>query len=289
MPRRTSSESPRPELTVPREEADRQLSEQIEKGQAILAMGVGNTPELESARTARSIWSDYNAELLRRLFTTDAMAHEYQDRLGIAFLGHSTLAEKIRDLRDDVEYDIRRLRSIKERLGLIPEARTVREAGAATDATERVLSKEVFVVHGHDKEVLYSVRHCIGLLQLTPVILAEQASEGQTIMEKLEKHADVGFAVVLLTPDDMGCEVGSEDKLKHRARQNVVFELGFFSGKLGRGRVCALHKGDIELPSDYSGVVWISMEQGSWALALARELRAAGLPADLNRLVDFIG
>jgi predicted nucleotide-binding protein len=89
--------------------------------------------------------------------------------------------------------------------------------------------------------------------------------------------------VVLLTPDDVGRSVKANE-LKPRARQNVLLELGYFIGHLGRDKVCALRRGDVELPSDYVGVVWGKMDDGGgWKLALARELKEAGHEVDLNK------
>jgi predicted nucleotide-binding protein len=116
------------------------------------------------------------------------------------------------------------------------------------------------------------------------VILHERPDKGRTIIEKFEDYSDVQFAAVLLTPDDMG-KARDDDNLKPRARQNVIFELGFFIGKLGRENVCALHKGDVEILSDYQGVVWKSMEGDGWRFELAKELRAAGFDIDANRLL----
>ena len=103
-------------------------------------------------------------------------------------------------------------------------------------------------------------------------------------MEKFVKEADVGFAIVLLTADDRG---GSKTvdpvNFLHRARQNVIFELGYFNGRLGRGRVCALYQPGVEIPSDYAGVLYIELdEHGAWRLQVAKELRAAGLSVDMN-------
>ncbi len=122
-------------------------------------------------------------------------------------------------------------------------------------------------------------------LKLEPVILNEEASRGKTIIEKFEHHADVGFAVVLLTPDDEGALRGEDGSPGLRARQNVIFELGFFIGRLGRERVCALTKGgDMEIPSDYAGVVYIPLDdKGAWRIGLVKELQAAGFDADANR------
>ena len=123
-------------------------------------------------------------------------------------------------------------------------------------------------------------------LDLAPIVLQEQSSEGRTIIEKFEDHAgDVGFAIVLCTPDDEGRLRGEQD-IKPRPRQNVVFEWGFFTGQIGRGRVVALVKDDVEIPSDYSGVIYIPLdEQGGWKMRLVKELSSAGFQVDANRLL----
>lgn len=121
---------------------------------------------------------------------------------------------------------------------------------------------------------------------MEPVILHEQPNEGRAIIEKFEKNADVDFAVVILTPDDMGYLHRRETEAKPRARQNVILELGFFIGTLGRARVCALCKGDVEIPSDYHGVVYVNMDEGQgWKIVLAREIKQAGIAVDLNRTI----
>lgn len=85
----------------------------------------------------------------------------------------------------------------------------------------------------------------------------------------------------------MGALKGEEDKLKPRARQNAILELGYFIAKLGRKHVCALHKGGIEFPSDYHGVVYTAFDEGgAWKMELAREMKAAGLDVDFNKVVD---
>jgi predicted nucleotide-binding protein len=145
------------------------------------------------------------------------------------------------------------------------------------------LSRRVFVVHGHDGEARETTARLLKAMDFEPVILHEQANQGGTVIEKFEANSDVGFAVVLLTPDDLGRSF-KEEELKPRARQNVLLELGYFIGRLGRNKVCALKRGDVELPSDYVGVVWEKMDDGGgWKLALARELKAAGHEVDLNK------
>ena len=144
----------------------------------------------------------------------------------------------------------------------------------------------VFVIHGHDIGARESVARFLRELALQPVILHEQPNKGRTIIEKFEDYADVRFAVVLLTPDDVGARSEEPTELGHRARQNVIFELGFFLGKLGRKRVCALKTRGVETPSDYDGVVYVDFDvPGAWKLSLVRELKAAGLCIDTARML----
>lgn len=107
-------------------------------------------------------------------------------------------------------------------------------------------SKKVFVVHGHDEGAREAVARFLERIGFEAVILHEKANEGRTVIEKVEAHSDVGFAVVLLTPDDEGCVKGG--KLQPRARQNVLLELGYFIGKLTRKRVCTLKGGRVGNP-----------------------------------------
>jgi predicted nucleotide-binding protein len=144
-------------------------------------------------------------------------------------------------------------------------------------------TRRVFVVHGHDEAVKETVARFLSKLDLEPIILHEQPSQGRTIIEKFEGHAEVDFAVVLLTPDDLGSAVASPEQARPRARQNVIFELGYFVGRLGRSRVCALHKGNVDILSDYNGVIYVPMDDAQgWRLLLAREIKAAGIEVDLN-------
>lgn len=146
-------------------------------------------------------------------------------------------------------------------------------------------NKKVFIVHGHDENTLNKVARLIEKLGLEAIILHEQANRGKTIVEKIEANSDVGFAVVLLTPDDIG-KAHSADEFLPRARQNVILELGYFMGKIGRERVCALKTDDLEIPSDYIGVVWTNLDSaGAWKFLLAKELKEVGYDIDISKLL----
>ncbi len=147
-----------------------------------------------------------------------------------------------------------------------------------------VLSQKIFIVHGHDEAARQTVARFIEKIGFEAIILSEQANRGRTIIEKIEAHADVGFAVVLLTPDDVGGKAG--DTPRPRARQNVLLELGYFMAKLGRARVCTLTKGEMDIPTDFAGVVWEKLDDGgAWKQALARELVDAKFPIDWNKVM----
>lgn len=153
-------------------------------------------------------------------------------------------------------------------------------AGDAPEAIEATYSNRVFLVHGHDNETKEAVARVLSKLGLDPVILHEQANRGRTIIQKFQDEAaDVGFAVVLMSPDDE-----LTDGVK-RARQNVVLELGFFLGRLGPARVAALKRGNVETPSDFDGVLYTPVDDaGMWRYQLAKELKAAGYQVDMNRI-----
>jgi len=144
-------------------------------------------------------------------------------------------------------------------------------------------TNKIFAIHGHDESARETVARFLEKLELEPVILHEQPNKGRTIIEKFEEHADVRFAVVLLTPDDVGAVKDRKSDHRPRARQNVVFEFGYFIGRLGRERVCALAKGDIERPSDSDGILYVPLDDNDgWKMRLLRELNAAGFVVDAN-------
>ena len=151
-------------------------------------------------------------------------------------------------------------------------------------------SRNVFVVYGHDENAKTQLEAMLRRWDLDPLILDQLPSEGQTVIEKLEKYtgADVRFAVVLATPDDEGYRRGKEDERRFRARQNVILELGLLLAKLGRPRVAILLKDQehTERPSDLQGLIYIpfsdSVEEGK--VLLAKEMEKQGLKIAVSKL-----
>ncbi|MCI4056941.1 nucleotide-binding protein [Bacillus cereus] len=149
-------------------------------------------------------------------------------------------------------------------------------------------NKKVFIVHGHDNNLKQQLEIFLSGIGLKPIVLHREANQGRTIIEKFEAHSDVKYAFVLLTPDDIGCSVNDKDQpvedYKFRARQNVIFELGFFIGKLGRANVCTLYVEGVELPNDISGLVYQKVNNNieDVGFHIIKELKAAGLEVQLE-------
>lgn len=272
------------ELNVSREEAKARLQDRIEKGLA-LKHQISSQSEYETLSNEYNKWDSFNSELLKRLFTSDELESEYSF-WGIAISGYEkSIGEKIADRFKNIDNKIHRLDSIIERLELIPLSAAVASAttNIATESSTNK-SKKVFVVHGHDERSKTNLEVFLHEIGLEPVVLHRQADEGQTIIEKFEKHSDVGYAFILLTPDEIAYLSAEENKpdgerLKEfRARPNVIFEFGYFVGRLGRAKVCCLHTGDVKLPSDVSGVIYKNYKTSieEVAYSIIKDLKAAG-------------
>jgi hypothetical protein len=275
--------APRPELRI-KEAPDAvrlKLADRIAKGEEFRRLS-----DPAEFKRMQQEWTDYNEMLLRKLFTTDEVRDEYVHRTPTPtmYFGVPTAPQLMRREVELLDARIAILKSVVGRLDLIPTlpdfggATTVRAATASNDITK------AFIVHGQDLGARDAVARVLVDLGIEPIILFEQPSGGMTVIEKLEHYSNVGFAVVLLTPDDEGRQIGSAAP-QARARQNVVLELGYFIGKVGRLRVCPLYKGELELPSDYHGVVYVGMDDaGAWKYKLAGELKLAGYEIDKNRI-----
>ena len=283
-----------PKLRVSREEAHQQIEEQIEKGRQLHAQQINSDGELEAARMESRKWSDYNKTLLLKLFDNTSIAEDaytdFREPL-LASSGSTPLSDELRWYQNAMSFSINSLESIRDQLELYDEPSEMLQAisgnEGVSDTPQSTFGDEVFIVHGHDDEAKETVARFVENFGIEATILHEQANRGQTIPEKFEEHAsEAGFAIILLTPDDVGASKDKIKDLKPRARQNVVLELGYFWGRLGRGRVCVLHKGGVELPSDMQGLLYVPMNSpDEWQLPLAREMKQAGLPIDLNKLV----
>lgn len=145
------------------------------------------------------------------------------------------------------------------------------------------LSNKVFIVHGHDGELKEKVARRLEQQGIEVIILSEQANRGRTIIEKIEAYSDVHVAIALFTQDDIGMAKEEKENEKYRARQNVVFEAGYFMGYLGRENVIMVAEENVEIPGDLSGMVYTTKE--NWKIEMLKDLNAAGMKIDMNKLL----
>ena len=260
----------------------REIIEPLAPGHAGFGFGLSVSAAFEKAQTDQQKWAKFTIDLLKSLFADLSIGKEFGSVDILSF----PQTDRPKLLAGWMTARIHDLESIIERLPLFSLAGEITEGVAASTPKHpaKSLSKDIFIVHGHDEAAKHEVARFMEQLGLRAIILHEKPDEDKTIIEKVEHHSNVGFAVVLLTPDDVGHPKDTPSESKPRPRQNVVLELGYFIGILGRSRVCALLKGDIELPTDYADVPYKSMDDaGAWKYDLARGIKEAGMDVDLKK------
>lgn len=206
-----------------------------------------------------------------------------------------------RIITSSTDYAPYQVRGVREGISLLKSAKTDLEIsaelqqGKAAQEVEEIIEvadkgeapgKRVFIVHGHDGEHKHELaRFLQSATGHEPVILHEQSNRGAVLIEKLEANAETtGFAVVLMTADDTG-KANREEEYKPRARQNVVFELGFFIAALGREKVAVLMEPGVEEPGDVTGLVYTPLDPGgAWKMALIQEISDAGINVNWQAL-----
>ena len=289
MAKRTSkaaSESEPTLLTKSKSLFKSELQERIDLSEVLLKRNIQNMQDFEELKNEYSSWNDYNLELLKQSFNEPY--NEYRKHynevgsFGGMFLGGmNTPGQDVKEFLDKFNSKVGNLKKLVQKTDLLKSS----EIASDIQIEEIKFDKsQVFIVHGHDDLAKIETARFIEQLGFKPIILHEQASSGQTIIEKIENYSNVGFGIVLYTPCDIGAKKGYETELRHRARQNVVFEHGYLIGKIGRKNVAALVKGDVDTPNDISGVVYISMDN-DWKLGLAKELRNSGYSVDMNKVI----
>ena len=173
----------------------------------------------------------------------------------------------------------------KDEIFLNDKIEKQKEIHQETKKDQVILNNKVFVIHGHNDEVKSNVTRILEKLGIEPIVLHEKANEKNTLIEIIGNNVDASFAIVLLTGDDVG-KNQKESNLNPRAGQNIILELGYFIGKLGISRVCALYDNKIELPGDKNGLVYIPIDSSDhWQIDLARKLKAAGYRIDINNII----
>ncbi|MFH7014657.1 TIR domain-containing protein [Flavobacterium sp. FlaQc-47] len=273
-------------LIINKDEFEKLINDRISKGKILLNYTVTKLSEINGSFGKSTIyneteqsdflaeyskWRKYNVELLKKSF--DIFENEYLKEYEDAER-KSIWSDYVKERKDDIQNQITVFESIIERLPLI--SANV-ETGKNDSKIEKKSTNKIFIVHGHNNEVKQIVARTLSQLKLEPIILHEQADQSRTIIEKFEQNSsEVNFAIILLTADDEG-KSKKEIDYKIRARQNVVFEMGYFIGKLGRKKVFLLLEDGVDKPGDLDGIVYVPIDNADgWKLKLVKELKVAG-------------
>jgi predicted nucleotide-binding protein len=264
------------------------LLERIDIAKELVDRQITNVDELEKNEKDYYKWDSYNSEYLKNAFNNESSEYKKRyDNVNNSFFvtsGSNNPSVRLKELKDDIQNKIDNLESLVDKVELIKSEIEITSPKPISIDTSKVDTTNIFIVHGHNTSIQQSVARTIEKLGLVPIILHEQANAGKTVIEKFEAHSNVGFAIILLTDDDGKSK--TEIDLKKRARQNVVLELGYFIGKLGRSKVLPLYSDGVELPSDIHGLLYIPLDKAeNWKFSIVKELKEAGYTVDANKLL----
>ncbi len=272
-------------LNISTDKAEAKLKEFLAENERLMSLSY------EQGRTGKSALDTRIRNFARAAFSDSQQKIKSYTGLVFAIGGRErTPQEKQDDYNESLGRKEQHLKAWLEEVELnkdsIPEtAGNSKEAvnGASEKEHGDQLSNKVFIVHGHDENLKQEVEIFLKDIGLEPIVLHRQPDKGQTIIEKFENNSEVGYALILLTPDDVGYPVsqeteGSDVKKRQRARQNVIFEFGYFVGKLGRSRVCCIYKEGVELPTDISGVIYkkVTTNIEEIGMSIIKDLKAVG-------------
>ncbi len=248
---------------------------QIEKAVALAQNGRQSQSENDYDHWIQNFerWRRMGSAVVAKIYGEGSNQQKDFEKTGrtlVAVVGTPWNVEQIRAI-ERLESRSNVLRSLVEQLELVDEPSGVALSGQTAQEPSTPTPMGIFIVHGQNEAIREAVARTLEKAGREVVILHEQANKGRTLIEKFEQHAaTAGNAVILLTADDVGGPQGKD--LRPRARQNVVFEMGFFYGRLGRERVAVLYEPTVEKPSDIDGIVYIPLDQaGAWKAALIAE------------------
>lgn len=272
-------------LVTSKESFKEKLKQLINQGLDTKQQIVAN--KLEEFNKQFAIWNDYTSEYLKQSFNNEDNQYkrEYDQ------VNFFTATYRVPGFKPDpillaakkISNKIEFLESLLAKADLLKAENVVQTTNI--QVKPKMKGENIFIVHGHNHEIQQKVARTIERLGLNPIILGEQANSGATIIEKFEKYSDVGFAIILLTADDLG-KAKNEAELLPRARQNVILELGYFIGRLGRGHILPLYESGVEKPGDIDGVVYTLIDTGEkWKFEIVKELKAVGFDVDANKIL----
>lgn len=276
--RKTTTERPKTILTKPRDVFKKALIDRIEIGNELHLRQIQTIDQLKQLNTDSANWDDFNEELIKQAFNNQYSEYYYEYSRVNQMVGFRDYARgvntnsgeyKRKEAKEKIANCLTILNRLVDKLPLIEQDSSI----LPYQTIEKTFFNCGFIVHGHNDSIKFEVaRYVEKELKRKAIILHEEANKGQTIIEKFESNSSVDFAIALWTADDDG-KAKSEKDYHDRARQNIVFETGFFIGALGRQNVIVLVEHGVEIPTDYSGVIFISLS-GNWKDDLRKEIEA---------------
>lgn len=282
--------TPRTALIISREAFKSALIEQISKGKQLSSTNIQTEEQLNLLAKDFGLWDDYNEEFFKSSFNNPQNEHKYAYEHTGTLIGVEDVFRganihnpnhRYKTLIQRIEAKTGQLESILGRAELIhSEVETPIMRSIVNESS--ALSPTVFIIHGHDEEMKRSVQLFLNRGELQDIVLHERPDKNRTVIEKLiEEGANASYVIALLSPDDV-----QEDGTV-RARQNVVLEIGYFIGKLGRENVRLLRRGDTIIPSDLQGILYDNYDtEGAWRIKLAKEIKAVGLPINIENIIS---
>lgn len=267
------------------------LQTHIEQGKELLSSAeqVRDYEGSEEWSLSRSRWIKRTHAALLHIYEGEAEATEFENAAYPSVAIEDSGGWDV-DLKHDCGYvqrAVNTLVSLDERLVYASEPAGTGIVEPATEAEAPAGAPVIFLVHGHTnrREEVARFLEKASRNAYEVVILDEKPGRSRALIEKLEKHtANAKYAVILFTGDDLGAAADEPKELRPRARQNVVFEFGWLCGQIGRENVAVLYERNVELPSDASGVSYISLEEADWRARLVRDLRDADLDVSMDYL-----
>jgi hypothetical protein len=154
----------------------------------------------------------------------------------------------------------------------VPAPSAAREPPAIVKRAMAASGHKIFLAYANDIGMKSEVTTFLSRVGLSTVVLKDSAESNASLIDELEKHDNVHYAIVMLNPDASGIS------------ENTVYELGLIVGRLGRNRVCGLVKEYIGILANYSGISYVPLDPaGAWKFLLIKQLKDAGFDIDANR------
>lgn len=248
------------------------LADLLREGTSLRRRLAPNRPALDAIETNRARWREQVAHALAHVDDGGHHLETFQKSLDGALPDAFGLRQKAVSAQLDTDLEL--LRTIVDRCTSSRSNKDAADGG-------------VFLVHGRAELDKFKVQQFLTqVLSHPPIVIDQLAGGSLPLIEKFERFAGMSsIAVVLVTGDDEGRLIDPNDRsLRRRARQNVIFELGYFRARLGASRVIVLKADDVEFPSDLGGVCYVSLS-ADWRIGLIGELKSCGATVHLERLV----